>query len=143
MNRNKEKRKQLISAYQERERTMGVFQIKNEANGKMFIGGSANLEGLWNKEKFVLDMGTHMNKELQREWKQFGAEQYSFLVLETVKFGHEVRYDYKDVLNAEGREAGDVVRGYKKEIERLKEKWLVELQPYGDKGYHKQASDGG
>lgn len=142
MERNKEKRKQLVSEYQERERTMGIYQIKNEANGRLFIGGSTNLEGLWNKEKFVLDLGSHMNKELQREWKQFGADRFSFLVLETVKFDHEVRYDYKDVFLAEGMEAGDVVRRYKREIDRLKERWMEELQPYGERGYHK-SSEGG
>ncbi|MGO4537459.1 GIY-YIG nuclease family protein [Paenibacillus sp. 2TAB19] len=142
MERNKEKRKQLVSEYQERERKMGIYQIKNETNGKLFIGGSTNLEGLWNKETFILDLGSHMNKELQREWKQFGAEKFSFLILETIKFDHEVRYDYKDVLLAEGADAGNVVRSYKREIDRLKEKWIGELQPYGERGYHKKI-DGG
>ena len=91
---------------------------------------------LINKEKFVLNMGSHMNKELQKEWKQFGEDQFSFLVLETVKMDGSVRYDYKDVYDADGKELAQVTKGYKREVESLKEKWLGKLQPFGDKGYH-------
>ncbi|MCR2806100.1 DUF2087 domain-containing protein [Paenibacillus soyae] len=133
---DKAARKALTAEYQEREREMGVYQIKNEANGRLFVGASTNLNGLWNKEKFVLGMGSHMNKELQKEWKQFGEEQFSFLVLETVKTDGSVRYDYKDVYDAEGKELKHVSKGYKREVESLKEKWLEKLQPFGDKGYN-------
>lgn len=133
---DKAARKALTVEYQERAREMGVYQIKNESNGRIFIGGSMNLHGLWNKEKFVLGLGSHMNKELQKEWKQFGGENFSFLVLETVKTDSSVRYDYKDVFDAEGKELAHVAKDYKREVEKLKEKWLEKLQPFVEKGYH-------
>lgn len=133
---DKAARKQMTAQYQERKREMGVYEIRNNVNGRVYIGGSANLDGLWNKEKFTLDMGTHVNKELQREWKQFGAEHFSFLVLETVKLDQEIRYDYNDIFGEEGKAPGDIVRQYKKQIDKLKEQWLEKLQPYGEKGYH-------
>lgn len=133
---DKTTRKQLTANYQERKREMGVYEIRNNANGRVYVGGTANLDGLWNKEKFVLDMGTHLNKELQREWKQFGGQNFSFLVLETVKTGEEIRYDYKDVFTEDGRAPGDIVRQYKKQVDKLREQWLEKLQPYGEKGYH-------
>ncbi|WP_139995840.1 DUF2087 domain-containing protein [Paenibacillus paridis] len=133
---DKATRKQLTAEYQERERSMGVFQIKNNRNGKLFVGGSTNLDALWGKEQFMLNMGSHSNKELQKEWKQFGAEDFSYLVLETVKLEQKIRYDYKDVLDPEGRQPVDAVRQYKREVEELKGKWLEELQPYGEQGYN-------
>jgi hypothetical protein len=133
---DKAKRKQLTAEYQERERSMGVYQIKNNANGKIFVGGSTNLDALWGKEQFVLNMDTHSNQELQKEWKQFGGENFSFLILETVKLEQKIRYDYKDVLDPEGRQPVDLVRQYNREVGELKEQWVEKLQPYGGKGYH-------
>ncbi len=129
-------RKMMIAEYQERERSMGVYQIKNIENGRLFIGSSTNLEGLWNKEKFILDMGSHQNKTLQQDWKHFGGEKFEFLILETVKFESKIRYDYRDVIDAEGREPADVVRQYKREVERLRDVCLEKLQPYEEKGYN-------
>ncbi|WP_063845930.1 DUF2087 domain-containing protein [Paenibacillus sp. FJAT-27812] len=139
---DKEKRKQLTAEYQERERSMGVYQIKNNANGKIFVGGSTNLDALWGKEQFVLNMDTHSNRELQKEWKQFGGENFSFLILETVKLEQKIRYDYKDVLDPEGRQPVDLVRQYNREVGELKEQWVEKLQPYGEKGYHGPADKG-
>nr|WP_243864950.1 DUF2087 domain-containing protein [Paenibacillus castaneae] len=139
---DKAKRKQLTAEYQERERSMGVFQIKNNVNGRIYIGGSTNLDALWGKEQFVLSMDGHTNKELQKEWKQFGSENFSYLVLETVKTDQKIRYDYKDVLDAEGRQPVDMVHQYNREVASLKEQWLSKLQPYGEKGYHSPAEEG-
>ncbi|MOA00419.1 hypothetical protein D3C78_1197780 [compost metagenome] len=129
-------RKQLTAEYQERERMMGVFQIKNDVNGKIYIGSSTNMDSVWGKEQFVLNIDGHTNKELQKEWKQFGGENFSYLILETVKFDQKLRYDYKDVFDAEGRQPADTVRHYNREVAELKRKWLDQLQPYGEKGYH-------
>lgn len=135
-NKDKQLRKQLTSEYQERERVMGVYQITNTVNGRIYVGSSNNLDSLWNKEKFMLEHGTHINKELQHDWKEYGGEKFEYLVLETVKHEQKIRYDYKDVFVAEGREPADVVRQYKREVDRLKEKWMEKLQPFGKKGYH-------
>ncbi|MFD0589873.1 DUF2087 domain-containing protein [Paenibacillus sp. GCM10027627] len=133
---DKAARKALTAEYQEKERTMGVYEIRNKTNGRIFIGGSTHLEGLWNKETFMLNLGSHQNKELQREWKEYGAEQFSYLVLETVKLENPIRYDYNDVHDEDGKELPGIAKNYKREVEKLKEKWLLELNPYGERGYH-------
>lgn len=135
-NLSKEQRKMLTAEYQERERSMGVYRITNEKNEKVFIGSSNNLDGLWNRERFILDMGTHMNKGLQQDWKQYGADAFHFEIVETYKPEEKLRYDYKDVRDEEGQELAGVVRDYKKKVDKLKEQWLEKLQPYGEKGYH-------
>lgn len=137
----KTKRKQLTAAYQERERVMGVFQIKNNVNGRIYIGGSKNLDALWGKEQFTLNFDSHTNRELQKEWTHFGSENFSYLVLETVKLDQQIRYDYKDVFDAEGRQPVDMMRQYNKMVADLQEKWMEKLQPYGEQGYHSRPAE--
>jgi len=67
---------------------------------------------------------------------EYGEDKFEYTVLETVKHEQKLRYDYKDVTAVEGMNSADVVRQYKRVIEKLKEKWIEKLQPYGDKGYH-------
>ena len=49
-------RKDMIREYKERKKTAGVFQVKNNVNGKVLIGGSLNLEGVLNG-MFLLVLG--------------------------------------------------------------------------------------
>ena len=67
-------RKELKEAYKQRKSKMGVFQIKNNTNGKIFIGSSIDLDAMWNRQKMQLQFGNHPNKALQKEWKEFGEE---------------------------------------------------------------------
>ncbi|RJE88840.1 DUF2087 domain-containing protein [Paenibacillus sp. 1011MAR3C5] len=133
---DKAARKAMTAEYQERVRAMGVYGIKNNMNGRMYIGASTNMDGLWSKEQFILGLGSHMNKKLQQEWKQFGREAFTYLILETVKTEEDIRYDYRDVYDTEGNELASVARDYKRKVERLKEEWLEKLKPYGEQGYH-------
>ncbi len=42
----------------ETQQTMGVFQIRNLTNEKVFVGSSLNLDGIFNRHKFALNAGT-------------------------------------------------------------------------------------
>ncbi|WP_213621177.1 DUF2087 domain-containing protein [Paenibacillus sp. J22TS3] len=95
----------------------GVYQIRNKKNGKIYLDSTPNLKTV-NGQEFSLNMGSHMCKELQKEWTEMGKENFVIEVLETVKEKEGVRLDMKDTLK------------------KMKEKWMNELQPYGEKGYH-------
>ena len=97
----------------------GIYQVKNLQNQKIFIGKTPNLKTL-NGMKHILNLGANNNKELQSEWKQFGQDAFSFTVLELSEKKH-----------------GDASFNEKKELERLEEKWLAALQPYGERGYNR------
>lgn len=112
-------RTELKQAYKQTPRPMGVFMIKNNANGKIYLASSPNLEGAFNKEHFQLKMGAHRNAELTKEWKTYGEEAFTFEVLEELKVPEEGYFDQKY------------------ELKTLEAKWLEQLQPYGEKGYHK------
>lgn len=97
----------------------GVFQIKNLRNGKIFVEATRNLKTI-NGQRFQLEMGSHRNRALQRDWQEYGPEAFAFEVLEVLKPKEEEGPAF-DVADA---------------LEKLKEKWLGQLQPYGDRGYN-------
>ena len=47
-------RKELINEYKQTIQPMGIYQIKNMVNGKIFLGGSEDLKGIINRNKFQL-----------------------------------------------------------------------------------------
>jgi hypothetical protein len=113
------KRKELVFTYMQTPRPMGVYQITNTLNGKMLIGSSPNLDGKFNRFQFELKLGVHGNKELQREWNEFGEQAFTFEIIDRIKPVEDMKHDYS------------------KEIEAMESKWLDQLQPYGDRGYNK------
>src|SRR5215208_8467989 len=78
-------RKELNKEYVERVKPAGVYQVKNLANGKVLLGSSLNLEGPLNRHKFMLKIGSHTNKALQKDWDDLGADQFIFEILEEVQ----------------------------------------------------------
>ena len=111
-------KKDLKREYKETSRPMDVFQIRNLTNDKVFIGSSANLDGIFNRHRFALNAGSHQNKPLQADWNALGTENFSFEVMEEL----------------EPRENLD----NKRELEFLEDLWLEKEQPYGEHGYNER-----
>ncbi len=118
MGENKKTRKELQREYQERVKPTGVYQIKNLANGKVWLGSSLNLEGLLNRNRFTLRNNSHPNKELQKDWNELGPDQFTFEVLEVVKVQDDPNFNLKD------------------ELTLLEQIWVERLQPFGERGYN-------
>jgi hypothetical protein len=110
--------KQLKEDYKQQKFKIGVFQIRNTVNEKIFIGSSVNLDAIWNRIKVELKFGGHRNNLLQQEWKTFGEENFRF----------EILYEIEE-------KEGDNI-DYSKEVKKLEAMFIEELQPYADKGYH-------
>ena len=115
---NKKSRKELNREYLERVKPAGIFQVKNTANGKILLGSSLNLEGPLNRHRFMLKIGSHTNKALQKDWDEFGSETFVFEILEEVKRKDDPNFNLKDELTL---------------LERI---WLEKLQPFGERGYN-------
>lgn len=97
---------------------MGVYQLRNKANGKIYIDSSKNLEGTRTSKMFQLKMGKAVfNPELQKDLREFGADQFEFSVLEVLPAP-------KPGDNAE------------RLLTELKLQWQEKLQPFGEKGYN-------
>ncbi len=110
--------KELKDAYKQKKFTIGVFQIRNTVNGKVFVGSSVNLDAVWNRIKSELKFGGHRNDQLQKEWKAFGEEKFRFEILS------EISQEDKDN------------KDYEYELKKLEGMFIEEIQPFGEKGYN-------
>jgi hypothetical protein len=111
-------KKELKKKYKQTMRPMGVYQIKNLVNGKIFIGSSSDLPGKINSQKFQLSLGSHMNQELQNDYKLFGSDNFAFEILDYLEPKDDINYDYTDDLKA------------------LKEMWIEKLLTSSPKVYN-------
>ena len=111
-------KKELINQYKQTIQPMGIYQIKNKKNGKIYVGSAKNLQGKLNSNKFQLKNGLHFIKEMQNDYNEIGEELFSFDILDYLKPKEDLNYDYT------------------KELKILEEMWLAKLQPYNEKGYN-------
>lgn len=114
----KEMRKALKRQYRETPKQAGVFQIKNTVNGKVLLGSSTNLHGPLNKHRFALSTGFHSNHELQEDWRKYGADAFTFEVLEVVQQKDDPAFNLAD------------------ELTLLEQIWLEKLSPLAPRGYN-------
>lgn len=113
--------KELKEEYKKIVHPKGVFKITNLKNGKIFVGSSPNLDSKWNSQKMQLNMKSHPNPALQKDWSEFGEENFSYEIVDTINL--------KDF---------DPQKNYSDEIKELEKMYLEELQPFGEKGYNKK-----
>ncbi|CAN5392990.1 hypothetical protein BH11BAC3_BH11BAC3_02800 [soil metagenome] len=104
-------RKKLKEEYIQKKNRMGVFQIRNTVNGKIYIGCSLNLEAIWNRNKMELNFGNHRNSVLQNDWKLLGEANFKYEILSEVVQKDEDRIDYN------------------KEVKTLEAMFITELNP--------------
>ena len=114
-----ERKKALLREYKETPLPMGVFQIKNNANGKLLLLKALNLPGIINRHQLELRRGMHRNTLLQADWNQYGEAAFSFDILATLK-PEEFLPEY-----------------YPTAVNDLFEAWLEKLQPFNEAGYNK------
>jgi hypothetical protein len=116
-----DRRSELKLEYKNRPRNIGIFQVKNKINGKILVGSSLNLDKAYNRFLFGLSYGDiHLNKELLKDWQQYGEENFIFEIVDRLKPNGDPLYDYKE------------------DLETLETLWLEKLHPYDDKGYNKR-----
>lgn len=88
---------------------MGVYQIRNIENGRIFIDSSPDIPAKWNRIMAELKFGSHRNARIQEDWKKYGSEAFEFTILSELKLDDD--------------EAVDI----NKELKLLKEMILEEL----------------
>lgn len=60
----------------------GVYQIRCEVSGRIYIGSSCSISDRWYMHRRELRLGTHHSKPLQRAWSKHGESSFAFSVLE-------------------------------------------------------------
>ncbi|MFZ1291550.1 MAG: GIY-YIG nuclease family protein [Melioribacteraceae bacterium] len=112
-------KKELKKQYLQNPPEMGIFKVENLINKKIFIDYGLNVKGKVNGCKFQLDNNSHPNKILQEDYKNLGANNFIFEIV--------------DVLEPNQNESNN----YKEELEILEKMWIEKLQCFGEKGYNK------
>lgn len=121
MAKDKSKRKQMVDQYKQQKISMGIYQLQNKENNKIFIESINNLKSREFTLRMMLDSGRHPNKLLQEDWTKYGSDSFEYTVLEEVEIEHDVTPVYK-----------------KQKLDEMKTKWLEDKKPFGDVGYNKQ-----
>ncbi|HYH04870.1 MAG TPA: GIY-YIG nuclease family protein [Bacillota bacterium] len=113
---------ELKQEYKDRPKNTGVYQIKNQLNGKVFVASSPNLDGMANRFAMGVKYGwfSNGNRQLEEEMKTYGPENFTFEILDQLKPSEDRQYDYREDLKA---------------LEAL---WVEKLQPFEAKGYNKR-----
>jgi nitrate/nitrite-specific signal transduction histidine kinase len=111
-------KKAIKKQYKQSLTPMGIYQVTNTVNGKIFIGKAMNLPGKLNSVSFQLAQGAHMCRELQADYVRMGKDKITVAVLDYLEPKNDPTYDYAN------------------DLQTLEEIWLEKLQPYGDKGYN-------
>ncbi|MCM0081897.1 metalloregulator ArsR/SmtB family transcription factor [Geomonas sp. Red32] len=97
---------------------MGIYQLRNTANGRIYIDSSNNLESTRKSRMFQLRMGKVVfSHELQDDLNRYGADSFEFGVLEVLS-------DLRPGANVD------------RELLALKLRWQDKLHPFGDQGYN-------
>ena len=86
-------RKEIKEEYKQMKFQIGVFQIRNLINGKIFIS-SLDLLASWNSQRFQLNAGLHQNSRLQKEWNDFGANNFVYEIVSELKQDAESTLNY-------------------------------------------------
>ncbi|TBL81577.1 GIY-YIG nuclease family protein [Paenibacillus thalictri] len=122
---DKQKKKELSTAYAQTFRSMGVYQIRNTENGKLYVDGTMDLDGARNRLEFMKQTKLNTIIELQRDWNTYGGDCFVFEELDRIKPKEEIITDKAEL------------KQYRDEVKTLLELWLDKLQPYGDNGYNR------
>ncbi|MBS7810776.1 GIY-YIG nuclease family protein [Roseococcus pinisoli] len=77
-------RKAAIAAYKERRVATGVYAVRSASTGRQWVGSAPDLATIWNRLSFTLRQGHAPQRSLQAAWREHGAEDFTFAVVEQV-----------------------------------------------------------
>jgi hypothetical protein len=75
-------KKELRNEYKLMKFRVGIFQIINKRENKIFLQTTSDMDRAFNSDKFQLNAGMHSNKDLQNDWNKFGPESFEFKILD-------------------------------------------------------------
>jgi hypothetical protein len=121
-------RQQAKLEYKNRKPNMGIYQITNRANGKIYVCSSRNLDGILSRFQMVLKYSWNWdaaNHELNRDLKELEPDNFTLEILDRLKPNEDPNYNYSE------------------DLKTLEELWLERLQPFGERGYNRRKAQKG
>jgi hypothetical protein len=92
---------------------LGIYQIKNLINNKIYIGKSQDIERRWQQHRYG-----KTNLILSNSIKKYGINNFEFIILETINFSNDKKNKIEKKLMA------------------LEQKWLNIKKPFKEVGYN-------
>lgn len=89
--------------------TSGIYIITCIPNKRFYIGSSIDINRRWNQHQMYLRANNHHNRHLQNAWNKYGADAFSFSVLQ---IAHEDK------------------------LEEAEQRYLELLKPFDPKGFN-------
>jgi len=118
---------------------IGIYAIRNVANGKIYIGSSVDIARRWKEHRYALKNNNHDNDYLQNAWSKNGERSFKFSIVELCLFSmlaarEQFWMDYYVSASPDrGYNLTRIVNGHPHHAEKTKEKISQALQ--GDKSY--------
>ena len=82
---NADRKKELRDAYKAKPAIGGVCCIRCGGNQRACLQATRNIEGLRHRFDFAMATGTCPDPTLRGEWERYGAESFTFTVLDELK----------------------------------------------------------
>jgi hypothetical protein len=95
-----DRKSELKRAYKETPKKIGVYRILNRHSGQSLLECGRDVDARLNRHMTELRFGSHRNKALQDDWNRFGADAFSFEIVELLKPLDAPDYDPDDDLAA-------------------------------------------
>ncbi|NLK86587.1 MAG: GIY-YIG nuclease family protein [Clostridiaceae bacterium] len=97
---DKARKKELTEQYKQMKKPMGIFIIRCRVNSKCHIQTTQDLKGVMNGALVRLQGGFHPYKELQKEWNEYGGDNFTMEILEHLEYDKdESKTDYSEELD--------------------------------------------
>jgi hypothetical protein len=84
-----QRKKELTEQYKNRKPAMGIFAVCCKLNNKCFLQQTKDFRAGINGTKMRLQVGFHTNKELQKEWKSMGEDNFDIIIYEELEHKDE------------------------------------------------------
>jgi hypothetical protein len=96
-------KKELRDEFKSIKYKVGIFQIVNKTENRIFLQTSSDLDRAYNSDIFQLKAGIHSNKTLQKDWDNLGPGSFEFKIFDELKVNEtassqEINKDLKELL---------------------------------------------
>jgi hypothetical protein len=78
-------RRDALAAYKERKVVGGIYAVRCTATGQLWLGKAPDLSTIQNRLWFTLRQRGNPHRSLQEAWSRYGADAFTFEVVERVK----------------------------------------------------------
>ena len=67
---------------------IGIYMIRCKPNNKIYVGQSVDISRRWKQHKVDLNSRHHSNEELQKDWDNYGEDNFEFKIVQKCKKEH-------------------------------------------------------